>query len=182
MAYLELPDIKVYLGIALADTSEDTLLATLLAAAQSAIEELCGRSFEAVAETRYFAAENVQGQILHLDGELLTVNTLTNGDGTIIPSMAYMLLPLNTRPYRVIRLKSAYQWQLTEPDALISIAGIWGYSVAPPAVVRQAAREYIHYLYHSPDALKANKQGAARADMLPVHIGEMLSSLRKRSL
>ena len=49
MGYATLAEAKLMLGIALADTSEDTLITSLLSEAQSAIDLACGgRSFEAV--------------------------------------------------------------------------------------------------------------------------------------
>ncbi len=179
--YASLDDIKTYLGIALTDDSEDDIVTSLIEAAQSDIDSSCGRSFEASSSTLYYGPESVEGQYLKLDADLLTVTTLLNGDGAEIPADGFILWPRNAVPATRILLKSSYLWSF-DTDGEISVAGTWGYTVTAPPLIVQATREYVHYLYYSPDLLKDRKQGAARADMIPDHIVGLLSSVRRRTL
>src|SRR5574340_1235085 len=107
MAYTTLADVKAYLGISV--TTDDTLLTALIPRAQTAIETYTGRKFEATTATHYFHNEDVTGQYLYLHyDDLLTVTTLTNGNGTVIDAANYRLEPRNTSPKYAIRLDEAY--------------------------------------------------------------------------
>lgn len=179
MAYLSRTNAKIYLGIASADTSDDTLIDQLLLAGQAAIDGHCGRTFEAATATRYYDADAVQGQDLLLDVDLLTITTLTNGDGEVLSSAYYTLWPRNSTPYARIRLKSTKYWNFLDADSEISVAGTWAYSTTAPEIVIQAMRDYVHFFYHSPDARQKNLQGAQRADVLPQFIADLLGSVVK---
>jgi len=182
MAYVSVAETKLMLGIAAADTSEDSLLTALISEAQSAIDARCGRSFEAAAMTKYYNEIEIDGQTLMLHADLISVTTLTNGDGTIIPAAGYFLWPRNGGPpYWAIKIKSTYSWSFVQ-DGEIMVLGSWGYSAIAPAVVQRATKEYVHFLYHDPDALREHKQGAQKAGVLPEHISASLASLRRRSL
>jgi hypothetical protein len=179
MAYLSLANAKVALGIASADTSDDTLLADLILEAQNAIDLDCGgRSFEAATRTLYYGADVVHGQDLLLDADLLAVTTLTNGDGTVLTGGDYTLWPRNSTPYARIRLKSTVLWQFSQ-DGEISVSGSWGYATTAPAAVARACKEYVHFLYHDLDARRERKIGAAKAGVLPEHITRLLVTLRR---
>lgn len=184
MSYLSLADAKSYLGIANADTSEDTLITALIAAAQSAIEAYCGRSFEAVTAMRRYGVSSMKVSdgrtYLRLDADLLSVTALTNGDGSAINPSHYLLLHPNMPPYWGIQLKSGVSWTLPSLDAEVSVAGSWGYSVTPPGMIVQATREYVHFLYHSPDQRRNVKAGAQRADVAPDHIRRLLTPFVRR--
>ena len=95
MAYVSLADLKQYLGIATATTTDDALLRRLISSAGKGIETYCGRKFEAWVETRYFSHDALDGDnsaILWLDedgvSEVPTAVTwdLTDRFGTVINS------------------------------------------------------------------------------------------------
>lgn len=154
--YARLPDLKTYLGIAVATTTDDALLEATLRRATTAIETYTGRLFEATTDTRYYEYDVVDGYELLLDQDLLSVTTLTNGDsaGTVIAG-AYTLMPRFGPPYNRIRLKSAtattYSWEVDD-DCWISVAGAWGFSATPPEDVIQACVRWAAYLYAQKDA------------------------------
>jgi hypothetical protein len=188
MAYLTVSDAKAYLGIAVADTTEDTLLGLLITAAQSAIDAYCGRAFEAATETRFYGRSQVLSQELRLDRDLLSVTTLTNGDGTVIGAANYVLLPRNSAPRYAIRLKSTTNWIFATDDSEITVAGSWGYSATAPGSVVQATREYVDYLYRTSDTRRGLNvsEGAAgaviaRSGDLPDHIARLLGGLKRIS-
>jgi hypothetical protein len=148
MSYASETDLKGYLGIS--GTSEDTLLAALLARAQKVIEDYTGRTFEASDGTRYYDASYVEGDTLLLDADLISLTSLTNGDGTEIPSEGCWLLPRNSPPYYAIRLKSSYSWTF-DTDGEIIVTGSWGYSTTPPATITHATIRLVAYYYRQKD-------------------------------
>jgi len=131
-----------------ADATDDTVIEDLLEAASRHIdEETGGRTFYPRVETRYYSIPEsyeddrwIDGIVrssrnareLTVDDDLLEIISLTNGDGTVIASSEYDLVPRNLSPKFAIRLKagSAVMW---EDDAdgniedVIAVAAIWGY-------------------------------------------------------
>lgn len=175
---VELADVKSYLGISNSDTSEDALLETLIAAAQGAIEAHTGRSFVATQAERSFGREDVRGAVLHLDADLIALDEVYDAQGTILLQQL-RLEPRNTPPYRSLRLIDRL-WN-PGPEDYIGVSGMWGYSETPPLAVVQAAREYIHFLYHAPEQRESNRPGApVNYARLPEHIVMMLAPFRQR--
>ena len=82
---------------------------------------------------------------LKLDQDLVSVTTLTNGDGTVLTTSDYYLWPRNTSPKRKIILKesSTYSWTWDSSgntEGAISVAGTWGWAATVPADVAEACR------------------------------------------
>ena len=157
MAYIDVEDLRAYLGIS--ETTDDDLLTEAVEDAQSYIESQTNRRFEANTETRYFgrASRDPHNRtILHLDTDLISVTTLTNGDssGTEITSANYWLLPRNEGPpYHQIQLKtnisSYWEW---DTDYWVSVLGSWGYSSTPPGDIVRACTALAGYFYRQKDA------------------------------
>jgi hypothetical protein len=93
--------VKTYLDIT--GTGDDALGALLVNRVTDAIDRYCRRRFRAVTATRSFDVP--EGDTLFLDDDLLSITTLTNGDGNVITSASYVLLPKNKSPKYAIRLK-----------------------------------------------------------------------------
>jgi hypothetical protein len=155
MAILTTADLKVYLGITNSD--DDTLIGTLITAAQKVIETYTQRDFEVAADTtRYFTpGHDTCNGVLRLDEDLAQApTTITNGDGIVVTAAQYALVPRNRAPYNQIRLLSSTGlfWTYTnDPEDAISIIGRWGWSVLPPDDIVQAARRTAGWLYRSKD-------------------------------
>jgi len=157
MMYITAEDLRRYLGAEA--TTQDDLLQEAISDAQTYIESQTNRWFEARTATRYFERakrDEHNSAILHLDADLLTVTTLTNGDsdGTEITSDYYWLLDRNEGPpYHQIQLTSGdgYYWQWDE-DCWVSVLGTWGYSATPPADIRRACTALAAYFYRQKDA------------------------------
>jgi len=142
-AYASLGEFKSYVtsrgGISLpANVTDDLVLEQLLKSASETVENETSRRYNPFVETRYFdvpAWNNPDPRELKLDADLLEVITLTNGDGTVIPSTEYILRQSDMRgvtPYSNIRLKSTstFWWSPDssgEIHSVISLIGIWGY-------------------------------------------------------
>jgi len=153
-SYLSLADARIFLGLAVTDAdTDDALIQDFLNAAAVFLETQTGQDFAAVTETRYFdPTVDVDGRTLNLDKFLLTVTTLTNGDGNEIPEAAYVLLPRNQTAKRQIRLLpyagASYVWRYTEDhEGSISVAGTWGITATAPEDVVQYMRRMVGMLY-----------------------------------
>jgi len=147
--------VKTYLGIA--GAGDDTLLLSLIARAHAAIDRHCGRVFQASTNTiRYYdPTRDVVGRTLYLDYDCASINTVTNGDSSVIASTSYVTEPRNAAPYWAITLlgTSGVQWTwATNPENAIAISAKWAYSASAPDDIVQAATRYAAWLYKQKDA------------------------------
>jgi hypothetical protein len=163
MAYADLADLKVYLKIT--SNSEDTMLELMLDAATEMIDTVCHRRFAPPQgqgqgqhdETFKFTplSERSEGNLLddytmNLGMDLLSLTSITNGDGTPIPVSGVVLLPSNTTPANMIRIKSSsgYFWTYIEsPEESVSVTGRWAFSEHPPKNIEVACLRLAGYLY-----------------------------------
>ena len=161
MAYLTTDELRAYIGgFESGDsTTDEDQLQDAIDDAVAEFEEATGLTFEASTETRYFTYgvdTDDSGFVLHLDKPLLTVTTLTNGDGTVIPSTDYKLRPLNESPkYEIALLPSKGRtWAyVDDAEGAISVAGTWGYSATVPTDVKRAVKRLAAYYYKQRDAV-----------------------------
>jgi len=148
--YSTLSEYKAYHDIDSTDSGDDAVIEDLIEAASRYIDAQSGRTFYARTETRYFSVPS--GRELRFDDDLLTITTLTNGDGTIIASTEYYFTPRNVTPKYGLKLKesSSVAWY---PDSssnyeyVISILGTWGYSATRPDDVNVACLEIAKAAY-----------------------------------
>lgn len=89
--------------------------------------------------TRYFDHCAINGRELVLDIPLLTVTSVTDGDGTTVSSANYRLTPRNGPRYNAITLLSSYYWRISDVDDEITVVGKFGYSLTTPTPVKEAA-------------------------------------------
>lgn len=136
MAYITLAEYKSYIGSLTQGqpqgytSVDDAALQVFITEAQAFIERTTERRFEASTETRYFTEADIpfhMPQVLFVGDDLLTVATLTNGDGTTISSGNYWLYPFNVNPKYAVQLKSSASWAFST-DGRVSVAGTWGFS------------------------------------------------------
>ena len=135
---------------------DDELLEDALEDGAAYIESWTGKIFETVAETRYYRQASVNGLMLYLDQDLISVTTLLEGDTdqTSIPSTEYWLQPRNEGPpYRRIEIKadSEYSWNWAT-DGWIEVTGSWGFCADAPNDIRRAALILAAYLYRQKDS------------------------------
>ena len=156
MSYIELEDLRLYLG----DKGgiDNSLLESAIEDAQTYIESQTNRVFEAIDETRYYTHDDLypNTRTLRVDRDLLSVTTLTNGDtaATVILPTSYTLLPRNdVPPYHYIELTDAsnVQWE-QDTDRWITVLGKWGYSVDAPYDIKRAALVLAAYFYKQKDS------------------------------
>jgi hypothetical protein len=155
MAYCTNTEVKTLLG-GIDGSGDDTLLTTLITEAEVFIENHTHRLFEAETLTKsYDAMRDVDGPTLWLDEDLLSITTLTNGDGDTLASTEYVLLPTNKTPYYAIKLlaSSGVAWTfVNDPEEAISVAGSWGYAASVPIAIKYACKLLTAYYYRSRQA------------------------------
>lgn len=203
MAYTTTSALKSYLGIT--SSSDDSLLSDAIAAAQSMIDTYCHRHFEpeshhgpAASHTHYFTplSEREGGDLLddytlNLNHDLAELTSITNGDGTAIPTNAVVLLPLNVVPSNMIRIKSAsnYFWTYTDsPEGAVQIAGKWSYSTNVPDNIVRACLRLAAYLYRQREGTPDSDRAVMSADgvilaapRIPSDITAMLAPYIRRT-
>lgn len=174
MAYITVAQLKTFLDIS--DSTDDALLTDIISSAQAEIETLTGRKFEIPADTTrkftplgeyYGGSLWNDGLTLGLDYDLYSLTSITNGDGSSIPTNAVILLPINGVPYSAIRIKlnTAYIWTYTgAPDGSVSIVGRWGYSLTPPADIVQLTKLIAQRFYKERNGTENRITDAISAD------------------
>lgn len=203
MAYATTAQLKSYLGIT--SSSDDSLLSDAISGAQAMIDAFCHRHFEpeskhgpAASHTHYFTplSERDGGDLLddytlNLGHDLAELTSITNGDGTAIPTNAVVLLPLNVVPANMIRIKSSssYFWTYTDsPEGAVQIAGKWSYSTDVPADIARACLRLAAYLYRQREGTPDSDRAILSADgvvlaapRIPSDITAMLTPYIRRS-
>ena len=139
--YCDLVEIKARLGIDNSNAKDDTILEAEVEAASRFFDNETQRTFYARTETHYF--DIPKGRELRLDDDLLSVTTLTNGNGVAIASTEYTVVPRNKPPYYAIKLKegSSVGWELDSDgnsEGVIALAGTWGRTSTAPANVKES--------------------------------------------
>jgi len=127
---------------------DDAVIERLIEAASRYIDRYTGRTFYARSQTRHY--DMPYGLMLLLDDDLLTITTLTNGDGATIASTEYVLKPYNDPPYYAIDLVgSTAGWQPNNNGVrrAISVAGTWGYSSSAPTDITEACLQIAWHYY-----------------------------------
>ena len=141
MNYITLYQFKRYKGLDLTDTTADDLLMDLIERASQNIDVLKGRFYEPRVQTRQFKipgdsssffgvfdaslmTSSSREKPLRLDDDLLAVNELKNGDGSVIAASNYTLEPVGDWPKYAIRLVDE-NWYGSDEDR-VEVSGIWG--------------------------------------------------------
>jgi len=112
-----------------------------LESAQDYIEEKTGRWFEGRAGVRYYDGSSIDNSYpnrLLLDADLLSVNTVTNGDGQAVGSTVRALYPYNEIPKWGILLLNSY-W-VGSPSSLIAVDGVWGMTQTPSPTCKRMVK------------------------------------------
>lgn len=160
--YCTAADVRQIPDIRSANPVDDAFIDSLIEGVSRAIDLYCGgRSFFKYTQTRYF--DLPADRQLDFEGVdyLLAITSLTNGDGTVIDSSDYILLPRDGPPYYGLRLKqsSTVIWQPdsdSNTERVLALAGDWGivdrdltdaYSMRYIIGTREACRLSVHSLY-----------------------------------
>lgn len=149
MAYSSAPDVRDPARLDITTTISDAGIEAIIDAVSLRIDEFSNLprgSYEVTTDTtrRYNWYDLHDGQ-LHLDMSLLSLTTLTNGDGSVLPTGSYRLFPRNTPQKWFIGLLSGYGWGM-ETDGEIIVTGKFGHSLTVPANIAEAATMWSAYL------------------------------------
>ena len=141
--YATLVEFKILGDIDSTDSDDDTAIDGIIEGASRYIDSKTQRTFYSRTETRNFDVPRNRSRSLLLDDDLLTITTLTNGDGNTIASSEYHLLPKNLTPFNEVRLtKTTTVFWATDSGGddewVIALAGGWGGVAATPDDIREA--------------------------------------------
>lgn len=192
MPYPTLAEYKSWAGIASDQTADDTTLTRLIAAATAIIEGPqplgTGRTFLCAADTTRLAdCPTDGGRLLPLwdVGELAQITSVTNGDGEVVPSGAYVTRPRRGAPIYALELKagSSVAWTYADsPEGAIGIVGRWAYSVDVPADIYQAHLRLVDFMYRSKggnsDTAVKTDAGIILPSRLPKDVNDILAGYR----
>lgn len=191
MAWPTLADYRAWAGLGATETQDDALLSGLLTRAQAIIEGPpplgTGRTFIAASATRLVDCPLDGSRVLYLwdAGDLLSVTSITNGDGTAVAAGTYVTLPRRERPIYGLELKrgSGVAWTYSDsPEQAISITGLWGYSADVPADIAQAFYRLVDWLYRSKDGegdrATQTDAGIILPSRLPKDVNDILDGYR----
>lgn len=95
--------------------------------------------------TRYYGYDALHCGRLHLDMPCLSVTSVTNGDGSAIPSNGYRLQPRNESRKHFVELLSGWAWGFTT-DGEIIVVGKFGYSTSVPVHIAEACAMWAAWL------------------------------------
>lgn len=203
MAYTTTAALKAYLGIT--SSSDDSLLADAISRAEAMIDRHCHRHFEpesqhgpAASHVHYFTplreiygGDLLDEYTLNLNHDLAELTSITNGDGSVIPNNQVVLLPLNTVPTSMIRIKSSsgYFWTYSDsPEGSVQIAGKWSYSLDVPDDIVAATLRLAGYLYRQREGTPDSDRSIISADgvmlaaqRIPADVREILRPFIRRS-
>lgn len=168
-ALCSVSDVKLYLSIPSDDTTDDTLLGQMVDSVNEFIEAETDRTFADPGSdaTKYFDKNNIdQSGFLWLGDDLLSLVSVTNGNGDSIATNKVQLWPLNSTPTAAIRLldSSDLYWQFDYNDSLIEITGRWAYSSTVPKQVKQAAIRLVAWVYRQKDNFQETDRPIMTAD------------------
>lgn len=137
---------------------DDDLLATFVSEATELFEADANMTFIAANGTLTYDIGHpyVYGRKLYFRQPVLGVYQLATGDGTVIPSSGYRLLPLNMTPSFALELLGTYTWDQSTANGnrgAITVAGTLGYCTAAtvPADVTTAVTKLAAFLYQNRD-------------------------------
>jgi hypothetical protein len=117
------------------NTVDDDVIEQMIGSASRYIDGQTNDRWYSDTTTHYFDTPARNHEILFFDDDLTSIPSVTNGDGTLIPSTAYVLLPPNSYPKYGMQLllNSGYGWLMdnSSPQQAVGILGQWGNAVIP---------------------------------------------------
>ena len=151
MTYPVASDLQSWLGA----SATDAQMTTAVDAVVAFVEEYTGRRFVAATETRYIPVRVPyvrRKRELFLFDDLVSVSSITNGDGSAVQVSQYWLEGLARVPgppfYKIQLYQTSGITWVAGDEERVTIAGDWGYSASCPddvfeMILRMAQAEYM---------------------------------------
>jgi hypothetical protein len=133
------------------DDMNTVTLGILIGAVSRAIDNVCHRSFSAVAASRPYDFEDATH--IRLREDLASLTQVTTNAGQTLLASNFSLRPLNGPPYRYIKVKEgtgAFLQYTGSRDEAITVTGVWG-RISVPADIKTAAIIWTANLYMTSD-------------------------------
>jgi len=128
MAYATLAELKAHLGgFQAANTESDTMLAAALASSIEAVDDFCGRSFNAAGSSTTRIFEGGTRRVLIDDAATVTVVEQSYDRVGWSARTDYWLDPPNTTPKTTIASRCYF-------GTWVRVTGTWGYGSTPASV------------------------------------------------
>lgn len=134
------------------NTYDDSVIASYIEVASEMIDAYCGQHFREEIRTLNQTPRlgSVDLAFRHV-APLISITTLTNGDGTVIPGSGYSLYPGTEYPKQRLVLQAGYLW-LANPNASAYAVysdpdGIYMATYAPSGVALTYSRAYLSSSY-----------------------------------
>lgn len=148
MTYPTPAQCKAYMAIS--GAGEDTAITQILDGIITEIEIITNRTFVSQAATRSFGDEaptiTKLGRVLTFHEDLVSVTTLTNGNGTVIAATNYDLVPPSGPPYYqlILRPMATERFSVGADGTRITLNGSWGTTAACPKDITLAILELVN--------------------------------------
>lgn len=196
--YVTLSELKAYLDIPNADTTEDGLLEQIVEAASRSIDRIAGRRFylDANASARYYRTRDPYSLLVDDIGSTtdLAVALDTSGGGTYPTAAVYqtdfIVEPLNAaasgRPWTLLTMVGAYlfPWPVNGRPG-VRVTAKWGWPTVPDDIV-EATLILCADLYKRKSSvggvLGLSEMGAIRMSPLGRDISAMVRAYRREVL
>jgi hypothetical protein len=128
-SYCTLADAKIAAEIPIDDTSRDSVIARLIPHVSRHIDTYCHRFFYPKTATEVY---DYQGEWkLWLRGDLQSLTSITNGDGTLLDVSTIFKYPMIGPPYQWLEINrsgsATFRWAPTTNQQCISVVGSWGF-------------------------------------------------------
>ena len=196
--YVTLSELKAYLDIPNADTTEDALLEQIVEAASRSIDRIAGRRFylDVNASARYYRTRDPYSLLVDDIGSTtdLAVALDTSGGGTYPTAAAYntdfILEPLNAaamgRPWTIVTMVGAYLFPYPVNNRPgVRVTARWGWPTVPDDIV-EATLILCADLYKRKSSvggvLGLSEMGAIRMSPLGRDISAMVRAYRREVL
>ncbi len=153
--YTSRTTVKEYLGIPSGTATEDDAIDAALAAAEDEVDNICGRTFVVPGSATAKVFEPTNGVVVEVDdiaqttGLVVKTDTADDGayDKTLTLTSEY-ILEGNAAPYRIIRRVDGSTFPRYMSDRpTIEVTAYWGYAMAVPGPIVQAATVLSARLY-----------------------------------
>ena len=176
---------KTYLGIPSGTSSEDDAIDAAMAAAEDEVDNICGRTFVVPGSATAKVFEPLDGVVVGVDDIAQTsgvvVKTDTADDGaydTTLTLTSEYILEGNAAPYRIIRRVDGSTFPRYRSDRpTVEVTAYWGYAMAVPGPVVQAATVLSARLYQRRSSPLGFQAGMS-AEFGPVRISRIAPDIR----